>query len=447
MHQQPDKPRFQKIFFALGGSVVGIFALAVLLGIGLFRAEARKQVVQRDGALLTHVAQYLYSGYEETGIEDWVLVELAIDSSQIKGIIAVRVFSPVDSLIRQVPDSLYPVGIGEKDRAILDEGKPVIRYFPEFPLDSLFSDPESVAAAEATPMVEVIAPLTAAGGRVEAAIQYWLDGSSMAEEFDRLDRYLAIMGLLFILGGALIFSVVFLYARSRLLGMARLLAERNRSLEQANAELALAAKTSAIGSVASHLFHGLKNPLAGLKAYLRVTARDDEAVAIANRMQALIDETLSVIREQNEGSNASLEFAELLETTRRRLRETAPGADGRLKVTGSGEGCIPARKAQLLIFILRNLVENALQADQSEAPVIVNLDCHDSRLLATVQDKGPGLPESVKARLFEPVQSGKSNGTGIGLAISSVLARHIPASLELLASDAGGTTFEIRMSL
>ncbi|NDV62041.1 hypothetical protein G0Q06_06245 [Puniceicoccales bacterium CK1056] len=441
-----NTPRFQKIFLLLGSSVLGIFIAAVTIGIFLFRSEVMHQILQRDGILLTNVARYLHETGEASSLANWDLVELAAGSSQIEGIIAVRVFRPVETLVEQVPDSLYAVSLAEEDRQLLQDGKPVIRYFEAYPLYSLFSGIEEFDLEESAPLVEVIAPLLDEAGHTTASIQYWLDGTEVSTEFAQLDRQLMFLGLIFVLGGGTLFSIVFLYARKRLTGMAALLTQRNESLERANADLAMAARTSAIGSVSSHLFHGLKNPLAGLKAYLQVTAKDEEAVAITDRMQSLIDETLSVLRDENTAPETDLSFEDLMQMAGTRLDSISSSRNHPVNLSGSGSGSYPSRKLQLVLLILRNLVENAVEASPAKSPVQVELEGSETQLEIRVRDAGPGLPESVKEKLFEPVISSKSGGTGIGLAISATLARHVPATLELVQSDTGGTTFSLKLS-
>lgn len=443
MQPENDNPRFQKIFFGLGAVVVGVFALAVILGISLFRAEVRHQILNRDGSLLTNIAQYMHESQERPELGPWQFVELALDSSEIRGIIAVRIFHPLEELLQQVPETLYPVSLSPQDRSILASEKPIVRFFEEIRLDALFSDLEEIDADDASPVVEVLAPIVDSTGRVQAAIQYWLDGTEVAAEFALVDQYLTGMGTAFIFGGIIIFSIVFLYARRRLIGMAGLLAERNRSLQKANAELVLAARTSAIGSVTSHLFHGLKNPLAGLKAYLQLTTRDEEALAIADRMQSLINETLAVIRDQDHGSEIILNSEEFSEMVSKRLSGIAANRQQQVQIRQSGSGSISSKKTQLLLLVLSNLVDNACEASPEGHEVTIEMAWTEGQLQLRVRDAGEGLPQSVKANLFEPVMSTKAGGTGVGLAISSVLARHIPATLELESSSGQGTIFLI----
>ncbi|MFO7724974.1 MAG: HAMP domain-containing sensor histidine kinase [Oceanipulchritudo sp.] len=447
MSSSPRNPRFRKVFLLLGAAVVGIFALAVLLGIYVFRTEVREKVLQRDRQLMTRVAQHLHENLDPLGIPEWDLTELALDSSRIEGIVAVRVFDADGQWVEMVPISLFPVRLPGDTLRVLADGRSRIEFYPDLRLDTLFSDAALFEEANRAPLVEILVPLTDDSGRVTASIQYWLDGTTIRNEFAAIDRHLLLMGSLFILGGMAIFTVVFMAARRRLLSMAEVIETRNRALEEANRELALAARTSAIGSVASHLFHGLKSPLAGLKTYLKVVTRDKEALAITDRMQSLIEESLSVFREEDTGPDSELSLHEFRDLARNRLAPGNTGETGRLVLEVSGEARIPARKAQLLLLMLRNLVDNALEASPPGTPVTVTFEGRPEILSARVVDRGQGLPETVRHNLFDPVTSTKPEGSGIGLAISSVIARHIPARLDLLESGPEGTSFRIEMPL
>ncbi len=433
---------FHRVIFALGCITAAVYAVAVLLALGYFRSDIRARILQRDGILLTSVAQYLYDT-EGAPADELDLLNLALEASEIRGVIGVRLYAPLDIAPLCVPATLKPAALAPADQHELAAGRPVTRYSPALRLDQLFSDATGPAAAP-VPLTEVIVPVRDKGDVTIAAIQYWLDGAVVDAEFARLDRLLAALGGGFLGAGSLIFLSVFLYARHRLLRMGRLLAERNRALEKLNADLALAARAAAVGSIIGHLFHGLKSPLAGLKAYLRATTGDEEAVALTSRMQSLIDETLTVLRQEDTDFGVELTLDELVAGARRRFATAAGPA---VQVTGSGQGSISARKAQLALLVLRNLVDNAREASPPDATVRVELTLQDGALRAEVSDRGPGLPEYVRARLFQPVQSGKSNGTGIGLAISAAIARHIPATLELRQTGAHGTSFVLHVPL
>ena len=62
-----------------------------------------------------------------------------------------------------------------------------------------------------------------------------------------------------------------------------------------------------------------------------------------------------------------------------------------------------------------------------------------------VSDTGGGLPETMKATLFQPGQTSKEQGSGLGLAISGQLAASMGAKLALSKSDENGTTFQLSL--
>lgn len=432
--------RFHRVILLLGTVTLAVYSGAIAAALLLLREEVREQILQRDAQMLGSVADHLHQR-NATGHKPEDMLDVALESSEIAGVIGVSVFNAKGEPVFRVPASLESADLNAADLSDLNRGRALGRHYATVPLSLLFSDIDSITDDRVYPLNEVLAPLTNDNGKVVAVLQYWLDGREVAAELAQLDVHLRLLAAGLVAAGAVVFLLVFLYARQRLLGMGRLLAERNRSLAKANADLALAARTSAIGSVSSHLFHGLKNPLAGLKTYLRLTGQDEEAVALTERMQALIDETLAVLRSEPAEMDAHLDGAELLQWIRQRIQLT----DGpTLEIHGHGEGSISGHKARMLLLVLRNLIDNAADATGPDGHISVDVNLHGDQLEVEVADNGPGLPDRVRDRLFQPMQSAKANGSGIGLAISATIARHLPAELTLKESGPRGTTFTLK---
>ena len=97
-------------------------------------------------------------------------------------------------------------------------------------------------------------------------------------------------------------------------------------------------------------------------------------------------------------------------------------------------------QANLLLPILQNLVQNALETD-TRTKVFLQLEKVDSRITFLIADNGPGVPEQMKENLFSPTQSGKEHGSGLGLAICKGLAEQMNGIVFMRSSTSNGTTF------
>ncbi len=73
-----------------------------------------------------------------------------------------------------------------------------------------------------------------------------------------------------------------------------------------------------------------------------------------------------------------------------------------------------------------NLLDNAMQAALPSAPEVwITGAVEPARVLVAVEDNGPGVSPSIRARLFEPLMTSKPNGTGLGLPlVQRIIVRH-----------------------
>jgi len=95
---------------------------------------------------------------------------------------------------------------------------------------------------------------------------------------------------------------------------------------------------------------------------------------------------------------------------------------------------------------LRNLVQNAAEATHGTGRVEVAVRSTDPDSVEfVVTDDGPGLPESVRTRLFEPFVTTKPGGTGLGLAIARRLVEAHGGRLSFESRPGGGTVARVRL--
>ena len=98
--------------------------------------------------------------------------------------------------------------------------------------------------------------------------------------------------------------------------------------------------------------------------------------------------------------------------------------------------------------VLVNLVMNAVQAaGDTPGQVLVRASQHVDRVTIEVEDDGPGVPEGIRARVFDPFFSTKrpGTGTGLGLSTSKRIAEAHGGRLLLSVSEPGKTVFSLEL--
>jgi len=290
--------------------------------------------------------------------------------------------------------------------------------------------------------------------------QYFIDVSNIEVELRAVDRnILTYAGGAFLLGSVLSGSIL-LWAFRKLRKVNKLLAQRTEHLISANHKLGIEARTAAIGAITSHLIHGLKSPLQGIRQFVSARPQntgsdpDDsiwqDAAETTERMQKLINEVIDVLKDRSGEFNYELSVAEVESLVEERLSDYTLKNEVRLVVEGPAdldEISLSNDRANLIILILVNLIRNAIDASKKNEIVWLKIMRSESEILTfEVVDGGLGLPERVLENLFQPVISSKQNGSGIGLSLCRELARHLDGKLELVKTGPDGTTFRLNVS-
>jgi signal transduction histidine kinase len=443
------------VAFLAGGVLVAIFAVLLLHYRRDLTEQIHRTIVERDAAVLHPVAVLQLREREARDFPDSNPTEndtvlAVLKSAQQTGMLGIAVFDADGNPLRAVPVSMLFADLAPDDYLELTRLKPISRYHPEFSLASIFA---GAPAGEPAPVLEVLLPLHHAGGTQLAGVaQYFIDARPLARELAAIDRRISIQTFVTLgIGAALIFAVVGA-AYWGLTRAQRMIAERNERLVRANFELSLAAKASVLGQITSHLLHGLQGPVAGLRAVLAARgtqeATDDwqTAADYTERLQAMIQETVTMLGERSSETAYELSGHDLVAALRERHQSAANAMEVSLVVGGGFAPCIDSNRGNLLCLIAGNLIENAIQASPRGGTVRVTLDLADDGLQLMVSDQGRGIPEEVQARLFQPGRSSKAGGTGLGLAISHLLALEIGADLALVRTGGGGTTFSVTLA-
>jgi signal transduction histidine kinase len=218
-------------------------------------------------------------------------------------------------------------------------------------------------------------------------------------------------------------------------------------------------RLATIGRAMQGVAHELNTPLTTMQTLAKdlrsvfsdASLPDDVRKDVLESLDLIIEETRrcrtrtqSLLAPANDGSR-SRGRQPALEVARRALRVV--GSD-RHAVHLDDDSLVRVGDvdADRVLQIVLNLVQNALAAtselkdDGRGARVVVDAVVDDDGpVRVRVTDRGPGLPPSVRERLFEPFVTTKAEGTGLGLYTSQQLARELGGDLAVDDVEDGGT--------
>jgi two-component system C4-dicarboxylate transport sensor histidine kinase DctB len=236
---------------------------------------------------------------------------------------------------------------------------------------------------------------------------------------------------------------------------ARSLAERNRELASASAQLSQAARRALIGELSAGIAHSLNNPLAALASAQRgiqamIEEQGDAALAEAVRRYvtrgrdavARMESIVRAVRRAHQSglpsSPRALALADEVDVALSLFEERL----GRIRVVrgwhgGEGAFAPPADLQQ----VLWNLLDNAILAMPEGGELRVEVAPGDPAVIA-VCDSGAGVDATIEPTLFQPFNSTRPTGTGLGLATARRLARAWGGDVRLAPCPAGAR-FEI----
>jgi signal transduction histidine kinase len=113
------------------------------------------------------------------------------------------------------------------------------------------------------------------------------------------------------------------------------------------------------------------------------------------------------------------------------------------KVPGDIDVAMVRSRIERVFF---NLITNALEAMPQGGEIRFGAKTADNSVLIQVEDTGPGIPRSIRDRLFEPfVTAGKDGGLGLGLAVSRQTV--LDHGGDIWTEPGAGARFVIRLPL
>jgi signal transduction histidine kinase len=260
------------------------------------------------------------------------------------------------------------------------------------------------------------------------------------------------VGLFFCVGvGIILFSEAIRRTQQQLLF------EQQHQREQVEAELAKVknqlvrqTRLAAIGQVSASIAHDLRNPLSamgqGVSLLRRYIPNDQPEgitfVELVEREVGLMDRIIRNLTEMAHGKQPKKEKIDLGQVACEVFNRLDHGTID-LQIQLDPQPFVVDADSVQLHQVLGNLLANAVQAMGKKGQVRIQAARCGNVDTIVVEDDGPGIPQELRERVFEPLVTTKPKGTGLGLAICrQILDRH-GGSIELLSTNKSGAAFQI----
>ncbi|CAH0355163.1 Sensory histidine kinase/phosphatase NtrB [Aquabacterium sp. CECT 9606] len=217
-----------------------------------------------------------------------------------------------------------------------------------------------------------------------------------------------------------------------------------------------------------NLAHEIKNPLGGIRGSAQLLQMELESKSLteytqviiheADRLQALVDRLLAPHRRPHLVGDVNVH--EVCERVRSLILAEFPKG---LKVWRDYDTSLPEFRGdrEQLIQAVLNIAHNAAQAlsDRIQTGdamltlrtrvarrVTINRQLHRLALVLHIEDNGPGIPESIRDRIFYPLVSGRDGGSGLGLTLAQTFVQQHQGTIEC-ESEPGRTVFKLLIPL
>ena len=236
------------------------------------------------------------------------------------------------------------------------------------------------------------------------------------------------------------------------------LADLGRDFDRMAAQLQ--AQIAAQQRLMHDVSHELRSPLARMQAAIGLGRQNpaklpdtlDRIERESARLDTLVGEllTLSRLEAGSRGPAEHIELIELIAAIADDAQFEAQATGREVRFDGSGEAWSWAQAA-LAQRAFENVIRNAVKYTAEGTTVDVTARVAGHTLVVDVADRGPGVPESERAAMFEPFKRGSNDsatpGFGLGLAIAQrALAAH-GGTIAALPRDGGGLMMQLRLPL
>ncbi len=235
--------------------------------------------------------------------------------------------------------------------------------------------------------------------------------------------------------------------------------ERTAELRSAQSELLRKERLSTLGQLTATVAHELRNPLSAIRN--TVFALKETIAGAGLNLERPLSRVERNIQRCDRIITELLDFTRLRDLNRSKvdadawledvLSEQRPAPGIALRTEFGARGHRFAFDSERMRRVIVNLIENAAQAmadgsgNGADRAIVVSssasADCYE----IVVADNGPGIPADVLPKVFEPLFSTKSFGTGLGLPTVKQIVEQHGGTVEITSSPGSGTRVVVRL--
>jgi signal transduction histidine kinase len=246
----------------------------------------------------------------------------------------------------------------------------------------------------------------------------------------------------------------------RVRGLIEDIDQTHSELEKSRETLLQAEKLALVGKLAAGMAHSIRNPLTSVKMRLfsldrtldlSVTQKEDFGV-ISEEIRH-IDTIVQNFLEFSRPPKLKMQRvspSEVVDMTLKMLKHRLESYDVDIKL--DRERPLPEIMAdpEQLKEVLVNLIVNAYEAMERSGTIEIQEEEIEEEpegrmIMIRLTDNGPGIPEAIQDKVFQPFYSTKEEGTGLGLSICARIIEEHGGTLELTSAEGEGTTFTIKI--
>jgi two-component system sensor histidine kinase HydH len=232
------------------------------------------------------------------------------------------------------------------------------------------------------------------------------------------------------------------------------LAEANRHLQEAEAQVRRSERLAALGQLSAGLAHEIRNPLSTIKASAEMLFKNVEADGavsheLAGFISSEVDRTNALVTRFLDFARPltlrleKTEITEVIDEAVAEVEKHTPPQDVSIYKNYSPDIAPLLLDRQLIERVLYNLLLNAAQASPPQGNVTVKTRQLGDTVEIDVIDRGSGIAPKDRESIFNPFFTTKSSGVGLGLAIVSKIVDEHGGQITVESEPGAGSVFRV----